>query len=181
MCCWLIGMPHWMRSSWPSKGGLCKFIQTKVVARKPSIWYTKHLRPWLIRMLARDMTMEWVSTSQLQCSVPDTATQDAANVLPNEALLLRQSRRNLQSQGRSDRLKQHPKHHSRSKVSCWRRSGIFWSSCLAMCEVMWFPKTFLRSRGWFWRNGWWIQVQATQLQEIQSSRPSLRLRPHQIQ
>jgi hypothetical protein len=37
-------------------------VQTKVAARRPSMWSTRHLKPWPIQRPARSMTKDWLSS-----------------------------------------------------------------------------------------------------------------------
>ena len=56
MCCRWKDVLRLMRSNWPSKSVLCRCIQTKEGAKRPSIWCIMHLRPWLTQRRGENTT-----------------------------------------------------------------------------------------------------------------------------
>ena len=159
MRCGWIRLPHWMRSSWPSKNARFKFIQTKVVARRLSIWSMRRLRPWLIQRLGRNMTkaLLWSLARPKLLTAQWRRRPPPKTAVLHERMRGQSRDRPNQERSRGTRAMpaNHLKHRNPRRPSCWSRSVIFCGSCQEIHGMMWLPNSSRRSNAWFWRTGWW--------------------------
>ena len=110
-------------------------------AKRPSIWCTMHLRPWLTQRRGENTTAALRLGARPHVTRPvDTKTKQLRGA--NHPTQPKHQRQNYVSS---------------SRPSFWVEFTICWETCPEMSEMMWSSKIFHQNSDWFWRSGWWIQ------------------------